>query len=369
MKRLFLTILATLCAMCVMKSAGMSTVSHRLQPVDVYVPVDGSVFWDLTQSATCGSEVEARVTSRGDSLIEVALPAMRCVYTLRGDTLRRILTETRFVMLNDSLPLTAATPLRMEPATFPVAQRGMAFHHDFIVSEGTVTLLPDVVGTLVLSPSDTVPGVVLRRAVERQVTAVTPQRAALASVADSMRFVRVRETCTWIRPGMPFPLAHTEVSCDSTSFGRFPQVAETWVLADADAAAGSPQYAYAPRACAPRHPLDCLSGSVAGVMNLSAAVAGVSGAGLPGSLLESAAVSETPSAVTVDLRDCQLPDAAGIMPEGLRVMLTDILGRVRSVGRRDGATFTLPRGQLPPGEYLLQLTTPASSAVRKIVLH
>lgn len=347
---------------------GENSVRHRLQPVDVYVPRDGSTVWDMTQSAPCGNEVDARVTFSGDSLIEIAMPTVRYLYAVEADTLTRLLTETRFVILNDSLPLTAATPLRTEPITFPVAQIGMAFHHDFIISEGSVTLLPDVVGTLVIAPADTISGVVLRRTEELQLTAVTTRQVTLAEVPDSMRFMRKRMTYTWLRPGLPFPLAHTEVSTDSVTDRHVTRMAESWILADmAEAPA-----AYAPRANAPRPALDCLTGDGGAAYSALLAASGVSRSALLEGLLGRAAVTETPSDLIVTLPS----DALTLMsvPEGvaggdMTVLLTDILGRVRVSGRVDGLTVSVPHGHLPPGEYLLSVSGDAASAIRKIVLH
>ena len=322
--------------------------------------------WDLSGSAGCAPEIDVKVCSYGDSLVEIAMPTMRYQFALRGDTLSRLMTENRFMRLHDSIPMPVATPVRTEAVTYTAAQTGSAYHHDFIVSEGAVTLLPDEAGVLILSDADTVPGVVMRHAIERQVTSVSSERPMpVSSVPDSLRLLRYCESFTWLRPGSAFPLARTEICRDSIGSRQSGERIETWILAD-HATVDVPPRAMVAKA--PRQPLDCLSGDGQDAYRALLAMPAGERARMLDNLLSSATVSETADAVSVDF-----PSRADLSDAGAgsaTLMLTDILGRVYSSSAvTASSTVRLSHPQLPPGEYLLYLAAPSGSAVRKIILH
>lgn len=344
---------------------------HSIRPVESYLPATGSGEWDMSGSAACSSDIDVKVLSIGDSLIEVSMPAMRYLFSLKGDTLSRLITENRFMRLCDSIPMPVATPVRMEAVTLPAVQTGMAYHHDFIVSEGTVSLMPDEAGTLILSDGDTIRGVVMRHVIERHITAVSPEHPRpLAATPDSLRQTRYCESFTWLRPGLPFPLARTEICRDSIGPRQTGERTETWVLADPVTADVPPR---AMVAKAPGQPLDCLSGSGQDAYNLLLSLSGAGRTRKLDNLLSGACISETADGISIafppgsDFSD--MPGDSAGAGRGT-VLLTDILGRVyASSAISPSMTVSLPHPQLPPGEYLLCLSVPSGSAVRKIILH
>ena len=183
------TLLITILTLCCPALYGQyGQLQFALQPVASYIPPDNAACWDFSDLEHTAREVDARVLTAGDSLIEISLPGIRYGYAAKSDTLRRIFTETRFFRLTDSVRPVISSPFREECLTFPVHQRGMAFHHDFIAGSGSMTLHPDQTGILIAAPGDTIHGVVLRRTTERILTAVSPRRIdSVGQMPDSLR--------------------------------------------------------------------------------------------------------------------------------------------------------------------------------------
>lgn len=358
------TLLITILTLCCPALYGQyGQLQFALQPVASYIPPDNAACWDFSDLEHTAREVDARVLTAGDSLIEISLPGIRYGYAAKSDTLRRIFTETRFFRLTDSVRPVISSPFREECLTFPVHQRGMAFHHDFIAGSGSMTLHPDQTGILIAAPGDTIHGVVLRRTTERILTAVSPRRIdSVGQMPDSLRFTRTRESYTWVLPGSPFPLARTEVATDSTSRGSASE-SESWIRLDrqddTDAStAHAPRYAPA----APRRPLDCLNGFIAPAATDATAR-------LLAAISQAMSVSVTPSGIALHTASAATTAATPAIP--VTALLTDILGRVLSSGviSSHDSSCMLSTPELPPGEYLLSLVHGENRVTRKIILH
>ena len=351
----------------VVVSNAQLTATHWLQPVDPYVPSAESMVWDMSQLPHLDSEIEASVYYLGDSLIEITLPTVRHTFMTSADTLRRVATESRFDNFIDSVRPVIATPLRTHASTYPVTRSGRSFHHNFFVSQGTITLYPDLSGTLILQPSDTITDVILRRTVERYVSGTTPARhMPLHAIGDSLRTYHSRETYVWTRPGAQFPFALTEVSRDSSLTSAPVMRSETWIRTDLHDLQQQRVYARSQNttADATYNPLDLLRNTPTAALNCAATdnqrLAHMAG---------NAVIEQSPDAVTVSFppgADYPADSSTG----DITLLLTDILGRVyhsQTLPSTDRASI----GFKPPapGEYLLQLSTPSSSATRKIIIH
>ncbi|MBD5317346.1 MAG: hypothetical protein HDS11_06740 [Bacteroides sp.] len=341
---------------------GSSQASHYyLQTVEGTLPDTESLLWDFSDADLVGSEFDITVEAQ-DSLVRIDMPSKSYMFCVTKDSIKRLWSDSRFLILKDSLPALESIANRNEMITSPTAQRGKAYHRDFVLTEGEIQLKPSVYGTIIFPMGDTIQNVRLNKNVTRQVASVSPiNYTYLADAPDSIKITRNISTYTWLASGTDFPIARMEIERDSIENRQIGIESHTWIRTD---------YAYH-NEIAESQKAPVITTKPSGLERFGGlnfdATHNDAKSGLLSSLLNNVSISENESEIAIRLSENNFSDGKDY---DYKLILTDILGRViASSTHRGEADWRIARHNLPPGEYLLYISNSSASSSHKIILH
>lgn len=342
-------------AAAVLFSSAQSVSTRYIQPIDPIIPDEGSTVWDFTGAMPDGPEIDVKVWLYGDSLMRVDMPYRRYDFALRSDTIVSLRNESRFLIMEDSVGRIEAVPRRDAVVSFPFFQRGQAFQRDSIFSEGEVILYPRISGTAVFAMGDTIRNVSLHR--NHSVERIRVKSSDDIAQDDSAHYILKKDIFTWMLPDDNFPLARTEVEYHMSDSSLVSREVIAWRISETGDIAETSMKVRR-NSSQPGSGRTTEEGGVTANRRADLDM-----------IARRLEISDSGDYITVT-SDASREGDSDAASRNIRMIFTDILGRVLAYAEPQGnAVWRIPKGNIPSGEYLLNISDSVDSVTRKILLH
>ncbi|MBD5185307.1 MAG: hypothetical protein HDS92_01725 [Bacteroidales bacterium] len=333
---------------------------YSLQTVDGILPNPESTIWDFSNANIVGPEFEITIYAQ-DSLMRIDMPSKSYMFAVERDSIWRLWSDSRFLVLKDTIPALVAVSNRGKAITSPLAQRGKAYHRDFILTEGTQQLLPSVYGTLIFPMGDTIINARLNKNITHHTVSVSPiNYPSLSDAPDSVKIHRHIQTYTWLSPGVKFPIAQMEIERDSVDNREICMEVFSWIRTEIGKSSDSTQPQMAPGAPSNLAGLDRFeSDKYHQPIEFTADKID--------QFLQNLEISENENEIVIRFSNTSMEASSR---DDYKMIFTDILGRVMGSSSCNGKEeWRISRDNLPPGEYIIYLSDSKTSSSHKIILH